>query len=509
MIKDITSNYSNVNLNSKFTNTVPTYIYWSEKKNILLYSDSIKELLDNNKVNKPLKIFSQSLSFLLQSGFIPPPRTIYEDIYILGIGDSVKIVNQNKKIKLKFEHHNPFLKVNETEKKNNSLNCEDFLQILATACLKQIDTSKPTFLFHSAGKDSNTIAASLALAGWQKKVTLVCHDHSGINHDHCGKIKNESTISYKIAKKLGFKHIKLKDYDKKIDTVKKKEIHNIFLKSPFPCLDKVMLAYPLYVSQISELKNSNIIDGSGNDFYFGTPPSYKEKRFLLLSRIFQNFTIFRKLFKSENILSSLGRTSAEWAGGCNGFTYLESRKFYKPSKNLYNFWLNETLSRRHFNLIDFKTSIYTPWTIAEMHIRKVQNFADSVNSKLILPFTDRNVVSYITNLSEENLIDINNLKNKIFLRQLLKKYIGLDSDKLGKYGWGFHPIDLLFNNLDFYSAEITNCKLWEQDQIKTILERLISKAIKADSSYSAANARTYILNLYLISAWINKNIYVN
>lgn len=487
----------------------PLYIYLSQKKDSIIYSDTIKELLDCPKIPKPLKISPQSISFLLQSGFIPPPKTIYKNIYILGIGDKAKVLIQNKKFKLKFEHCNPFLKINIKEKKNNSLNCKDFLEILGTACIQQIDESKPTFLFHSSGKDSNSIALALAEAGYQKKVTLLCHDHGRISHDHSNKIKNESNISYKIAKKLGFKHIKLKDFNRKIDTVKKKEIHNIFLKSPFPCLDKVMLAYPLYVSQISNLKNSNIIDGSGNDFYFGTPPSFKEKRFLLLSRIFQNFIIFRKLFNSENILSSLGRTPAEWVGGCNGFTYSESRKFYKPSKDLYNFWLNETLKRRHLSYIDFKTSILTPWTTAEMHIRKVQNFADSVNSKLILPFTDRNVVNYITNLSEENLIDSNNLKNKIFLRQLLKKYIGLDSDKLGKYGWGFHPTELLFNNLKFYSSEIISCKLWEQDQIKTILKRLISNAIKADSSYIATNARTYIFNLYLISAWINKNTYVN
>ena len=508
MIK-IINKLENIYFDKFHENFKPIYIYLSQKQDTIIYSDSIKELLNCPKIKRPLKTSTQSISFLLQCGFIPPPRTIYKNIYILGIGDKAKALIQNKKFKLKFEHYNPFLKINIKEKKNNSLNSKDFLEILATACIQQIDETKPTFLFHSSGKDSNTIALALAEAGYQKKVTLICHDHGGIAHDHSNKIKNESNISYKIAKKLGFKHIKLKDYNRKIDFVKKKEIDNIFLKSPFPCLDKVMLAYPLYVSQISDLKNSNIIDGSGNDFCFGTPPSYKEKRLLLLSRIFQNFTVFRKLFNSENILTALGRTSAEWAGGCNGFTYLESKKFYKPSKDLYNFWLNETLSRRHFNLIDFKTSIYTPWTIAEMHIRKVQNFADSVNSKLILPFTDRNVVNYITNLSEENLIDINNLKNKIFLRQLLKKYIGLDSDKLGKYGWGFHPLDLLINNLDFYSTEIINCRLWKKNEIKNILERLISKAIKADSSYSATNARTYIFNLYLISAWINKNIYIN
>ena len=80
------------------------------------------------------------------------------------------------------------------QKKITEPNENFILELLANATIERIDKNKPSFLFHSAGKDSNTIALSLAEAGWQNKVTLITHKSKG-NAD-------ESEISSKIAKNL-------------------------------------------------------------------------------------------------------------------------------------------------------------------------------------------------------------------------------------------------------------------------------------------------------------------
>src|SRR5690606_31202479 len=99
------------------------------------------------------------------------------------------------------------------------------LEMLAEATISRIDQSKPSFLFHSAGKDSNSIALALAEAGWQDRVTLVTHKSKGS--------VDESEISARIAKNLGFKHCVLHE----VDNFKQEHdqaIESYFANAPFP-----------------------------------------------------------------------------------------------------------------------------------------------------------------------------------------------------------------------------------------------------------------------------------
>ena len=73
----------------------PIYIYLSSDRSILLYSNSIIELLNDDRIPKPLKVNMDGISFLLQSGAVPPPKTVYENIYILGIGYKANISSIN------------------------------------------------------------------------------------------------------------------------------------------------------------------------------------------------------------------------------------------------------------------------------------------------------------------------------------------------------------------------------------------------------------------------------
>lgn len=72
-------------LKSDLAAEFPIYVYVFKDKKKLLYSTSIRELLDDSRVQKPLDISEDGLSFLLQRGVVPPPSTIYKDIYIIGL----------------------------------------------------------------------------------------------------------------------------------------------------------------------------------------------------------------------------------------------------------------------------------------------------------------------------------------------------------------------------------------------------------------------------------------
>jgi len=80
MINQYTPNQPGLVLESDLAGKFPLYLYWPQDQSTLLYSTSITELLNDVRVPKPLEVSTESISFLLQSGVVPPPKTAYQDI---------------------------------------------------------------------------------------------------------------------------------------------------------------------------------------------------------------------------------------------------------------------------------------------------------------------------------------------------------------------------------------------------------------------------------------------
>ena len=496
MIFEYKCNELPINIFSDLASEFPVYIYWSADKQVLLYSTSVIELFDDERIPKPLKVSDEGISFLLQSGVVPPPNTGYQNIYILGIGDTAKVATVNGKIEVIFEHKFPFMNTNRLQADEIKPNADLILQMLAEATINRIDKSKPSFLFHSAGKDSNTIALALAEAGWQDRVTLITHKSKGM--------ADESKISEKIAKQLGFKHQILHEVDQ-LKASHKLAIKEHFIKAPFPCTDNVSAAYPLYVEQLPELKGSNIIDGLGNDHYMTTSPTKRELRIIPLSRLISQLSFMRKFVNSESIFNPLLRTPAEWFGMA-GLSLKDANKIFPNNQSVYPRWSRESNSRKEWDVFYFKTDILSTISAPERHIRKARNFADSIGSNLILPFANQKLAEYFNKLPETNLFDRNQLKNKTLLREILKNRIGIDSDKLGKMGWVYDSRNIVMQNWNDIMFEIQACKLWHQVDLLKTLNRMRNR-MNGKGWGSIASGR-YIYRIYLISCWYNYNKYL-
>lgn len=496
MINQYSLNQPSRLLSSDLAGGFPIYLYWPQDKSILLYSDSITELLDDKRVPKPLKVSDEGISFLLQSGVTPPPKTAYQDIYIIGIGDTAEVKIVNGKIEVDFNHEFPFMNANRLKADEMQPDEDLILKMLAEATISRIDESKPTFLFHSAGKDSNSIALALAEAGWQNKVTLITHKSKGT--------ADESQISAKIAKQLGFKHQVLHEVDVLQDN-HKQAINDYFINAPFPSIDNVSLAYPLYSEQLPELKGANIIDGGGNDSYMMTPPTRRELRVLPLARLTHHASFIRHFVKSESLLSPFIRTPAEWCG-MSGFSFTDTKKILPSAVNIYPHWELESQLRKEWDLFDFKTDVYSTRTISEMHIRKARNFADSINANLVLPFANHEVAEYFAKIPEKQIFDRQTLKNKLVLRDMLKTKMGLDSDKLGKMGFSYDSRSIVLQNWDSILQELQTCNLWEQVGLMKVVKRL-RKRMNGKGWGAGASARL-LYRIYLLSAWANKNKYL-
>ncbi|MFW7378392.1 MAG: asparagine synthase-related protein [Oligoflexus sp.] len=483
-------------LRSDLAGEYPLYIYLSHDKKILFYSTSLTTLLGFYQIKKPLNIRSDSVGFLLQNGVIPPPRTIFENLYILSIGWKVDLFCRNNEIVLDFKYKFPFLTIDRQSSFGSIPRESQILELIADATMSRLNLDKPNFLFHSAGKDSNTIALALAEAGWQDKVTLISHESKGEF--------DESQISASIAKKLGFRHRILKEIDRLGDKQWPKVI-DFFSRMPFPCVDPVTLAYPLYVYQMPELVGANIIDGGGNDSYMLTPLTTREHKILPFTRLASQLHLLRNFVNSENILNPLLRTSAEWFG-MMGFSYADSRKLYSDASSVYHYWKTESSMRRNWDVIDFKTDILTSVVACELHIRKARLFADAFGCNLVLPFANEKVAQYFLGIRLDLLVDQSTRKNKIILRSILKNGIGLDSDAIGKMGYSYDVGSIVLNNLPTLLQEIKDCSLWDsRNGLPLILNRLLRNI--NESGWKGRTTRFLIYRLYLISGWYNHSIY--
>ena len=500
MIYQFRLNDPKIILNSDLSGGFPVYIYYCKIKCIFIYSNSIKELLESPIVSKPLSICNEGLSFLLQSGIVPPPKTIYKNIFILGCGDKVTVSTLNNSIITEFSHSFPFLSSNRIHNKVYSPDKNLILKMLAENVINRVDKSKSTYLFHSAGKDSNLVALALAEAGWQDRITLVCHKNKNTF--------DESEISLNVSKRLGFKHKILHQNDNEFNLDEKKLILDYFINAPFPCVDNVTVTFPNYINQLPQLQNSNIIDGGGNDIYMTLPPTLREKIIIPLSKYFSLARHFRNSFLSESIFNCTMRTPLEWCG-MSGFNFNDSKKIFSKAINVFHYWKKESESKNQLDLFDLKTSVLCTLIASEIHIRKMRNFTDVINANFILPFANKNIAEYIFNLPEKYLFDRQTLKNKIFIREILKDRIGLDSDKIGKRGWGYNANVYLINNLDFIKKKILSCTLW-QPPIYNLLERLINNIHNIrNNNYTSRTSRSLIIRLYLISSWYTLNKFIN
>lgn len=498
MVECYSLNDEKLVLVSDLAGEYPIYVYLAQDNQELLYSYSITQLLDDSRIDKPLKVSNEGISFLLQSSVVPPPLTAYQNVFIIGIGDTAIIETVNAKIKINFSHDFPFsAEKRESFASYQKPNNDDLINLLATETIKKLDKSKKTFLFHSAGKDSNSVALALAEAGLQQQVTLVTHRSKG-NLD-------ESVISERIAKKLGFSHQILYE----VDTLQSEHlafINDYFAKAPLPCVDNLCLAYPLYAKQIPDLFESNIIFGDGNDSHMISPPSSRDSFRTKVTGFTSRLSFLRGFINSENVLSSFLRTPAEWFGP-SGFSLKDCRKVYPKSISVYPYWNSESKKREGWDLFYFKSDIYSTRVISEKMIRKLFNFSEYLGANIVLPFASKNVAKYFASMPEEYLFDRAKFKNKTILRNLLKDRLDLDSDAVGKMGWSYDTIAIVDNNWEIMIDEINKCSLWDKKEVDKVVVRLRGSMNKK-KKYSQLSCRL-IYRLYLLSMWNNRCKYLN
>ena len=473
----------------------PLYLYSDPQARYVLYTESLPALLADARVTKPLLICDEGMSFLLQSGVVPQPKTVYRQVYVLGIGDQVVLSTQAGRVVMTFSQQFDFLHRHRAQADECIPDAEAILQRLTQATMARLKPNRNSYLFHSAGKDSNTLALAFAEAGLQDQITLISHQSKGD--------KDESRMSQAIAQRLGFSHRILHESDQ-IKPLQQQAIIAHFERAPLPCVDNVSLAYPLYVEQMPELMGSNLIDGMGNDAYIGHVPGRAEYRRQSYAGLLKHLRPLVRYARSESLFHVAGRTQAEWTG-MTGFSYRDAVRIYPACLDVAPYWQSID-AQNQLDYFDLRAAIRGKIIDAEIFTRKVRNFADAVSANLILPWANASVAEYVSRLPECYLFDRKQLKNKLLLRDLLKQRISLDSDAIGKMGFNYDSRSIVLQNWSWIQHEINHCRLWHGAAMPTLLMRLRRRM--DGRGWGAAVSGRLIYRLFLISMWHNYNIYL-
>ena len=470
----------------------PLYIYISADKAFLYIGTNLAEMLEACRKNQKLEVSDDAISYLLQSGCVPTPLTVFTGLYVVSIGIAATILRDAQGFSISFNNEYPFGSdfYTDRQKPIDDIN-KEMLELIACRVDDESVPNRPKILFHSAGKDSNTVA--LALSGLPDKSD---YRFVSIKADDA---KDESEISRNLAKKMGFEHKVLNP----IDTLGRQEsyrrfVTEFFRNAPFPGVDFVSIVYPLLLDQYPDLRGANIIDGGGNDAYMTIPVSQKEKLKLKLGMASSVLHPILKYFDFGTLFTALTRSAPEWCG-MSGFGYRASSKILPGSIDCRKSWIDDWKTQDSKD----KSKLYTKYRAgiiaAEVHLRKVRNFGDAFGCKVIFPFANEAVVNSVRQLSYSDVTDIDTPRNKVFLRNLLKEKLDLDSDALGKLGFEYDVAGFLIANRDWVEEEIMSCTLWNTPEVSKATSKLYAQL--ARDGWVSRNAAAMLNRLFLISGW--------
>ena len=473
----------------------PLYIFLVNSSKKILYSDDLIALLRHAEVHSSLNIDNVSISHLLQCGVVPPPNTVYKNLFLLGIGDTATISNYQESLVINFHHEFVYTEENLKKNKNHIFQEDVLFEKLASATRSQADMNKKINLFHTAGKDSNMIALALSRYFEPEQIRFVCHESEGES--------DESKISRDVAKKLNIEHLTIK-----ANLALTKEylwhVGEYFRNAPFPLLDNVTMAFPEYVMNYPDLSDSNIVIGDGNDTYMMSPPSHRDEIGILINKYF-NTKPLGSFVHSEHPLVQLCRTPFEWAR-MSGFNNEDSRALYDGFVSVNEHWYNMRDKYRYSSALDIKSHSYACFIIYDVYIRKFRNYSSHINSNLIMPFFDPVVVDEIIKYNQNLIIDKTLRRNKPIFRQVIRKHLDIDSDTIGKKGYALNTVKFISENRRWISTQILECPLWNSAASEDIVDRLYASTMSM--GWRSASAARLIHRILLISLWFNNSQYI-
>jgi asparagine synthetase B (glutamine-hydrolysing) len=444
-------------------------------------SDDIQDILvARYRSGAAIGVNHAAVSHLLHDGFVPPPLTVYRDIFTVSVDLEARVQSGE----ISFVRDFPF--ENRKSPLDGKPDTHALLQRLGRATNSACGKSRNVVLMLSSGLDSTSLAVAAKEAG---RDDVVCVTYGESDDDA------EVVVARDTCRRLGLRHEPhlLDARDPRIG----EDLIAYGDAVPQPCADP---ALPACVSLVRRFASSGdvVLDGSGNDYYFWRPPRRQDllKTWLGLGR----FPLLNRLrpllpmhLRREKILASpleLLLLNGAW------LRYSETRHFYPQAVNTHDYWRQES-GRHRFAREEVQHCLKMIYMGPAAFMLKTRNAAQSVGATARFPWTDDDVAAYCFSLPEAARFDRTHRKSKTIIRQMLGEALAYDANAVGKHHFSFGKRTFLQHHLNLCQAEILNCSLWSGavEPAFNELARLLERGRHTENA---------LLSLFMVSLWHNR-----
>jgi asparagine synthase (glutamine-hydrolysing) len=431
-----------------------------------------------------LRVDPAGCQFLLAYGLVPPPFTLYSDVYALGAGDRLEIDLARDDARFHVEF--PFFE--SCSRGDADLDLTRLKRLLASAAERALPAGEPAWFMQSSGKDSTGLLVALNECG-RTDVQAVTYDAS--------YREEEGPIAAELARRFGLEHQVVRT-DPEAECADFLEFAE---RSPSLCADLTLLAYVHSLARVG-CAGGVVLDGLGNDAYMG----YVQP-------------------KTDAWLAAASlprRLASTWGGrevpdlGARGAYLLKSMRMYPAERSLSGSRLAprtiqdlipaETPFSGYFAGLDGRMRELSALD-ARAYVRgRIYDGCETMpkgrlaalhrGARAVYPYCDPALIEYLFHLPATERYDLGRRCNKLPLRQLLKQVVG-ESRYLQEKG------SFRFDVLRFVEVNQATIRR-ELDQARPFFDRWdhwVEFYMRRRTNYVHAYALT---TLFMFAAWLNR-----
>lgn len=347
--------------------------------------------------------------------YIPAPRTIYEEVTALLPGSIAIFDGEN--VKTRCYPDNPMDRPapNFNAGSDATEFIESFEVLMGTAMRRCCAGASRVALFLSGGKDSSALAIAAKLSGLKQVETVTL----GFNNSNVDESADAATVARYLALSHRCLTFTAAEYLKYFPD---------FIRSMGQPLGDPA-ALPIYAAMRAIAGDYDILlDGTGNDRYFGIPTTWQEDFAWYMNRIMPGLHLLPwhiilesiQSYSLSSILRHIGRSREEQFVSWNGWSSEEINDLTGSTPA----WCETPLYDLYTKVgssMDHKTQTLCVVWEPEAAYRKTVQMAESFGRIVRYPFRDMNLVRWgvalPTSLKHRGRV------NKIILRAFLEKHL--------------------------------------------------------------------------------------
>ncbi len=432
-------------------------------------------------VPSPLLVSPAGCQFLLAYGLVPPPFTLYQDVYVLGIGDRLEAAERGVEISVDF----PYLEAKSTGREHTDP--ARLEQHLAAAVERAIG-GRPALLMQSAGKDSAALLIGLAAAG-QRGVRAVTYRPR--------YREDEAPHAAELARRFGLEHQVVE-----ADPVRERELLlELCGSAPVICADVALAGY-LRALDGAGVDGGVVIDGLGGDVYMGYVQPRAEALLSRLSIAQHARGLWGRIEPAR--LGAIGSYAVKSAlmypaERCLSGSHLSPRAVTEllPYQTPFS-WFFERLDQRVAPMGPTDRRAYVRGRIYDGAgtMEKARLAASRFGAESAFPFTDAALIAHYFNLPASQRYDERARITKLPLRALLAARIGESRYFAEKGSFRYDVLAFARANTRAIESEIRGAGrvLQDVDRWATFLLSRLDNYVHAYSLFT----------LFMLAAWLNR-----